>query len=235
MDYPKSDANARLHNDKFTDGDPVNGVPASRDSAAHQNMVFDELTNAITAGGESPDEAKNDQLATIIKKVMSGGRVLGEPFLHLGETPPVGALQFGSQVLNRIDYAELWDALNNIDRNITWVSDADYLAGRFGCWSTGDGAATFRVPEPRGDFIRIFDNGRGVNQSQALGQFAEDELKSHDHEYVNMLGGGVTNSTSNNAASTSNVSTPNGRNTALTGGTETRPRSIAWMLCFWYQ
>lgn len=70
MDYPKSDAGARLQNGKFTDGDPVNNIPPSKDSAVYQNMVFDELINAITAGGLEPDQTKSNQLTeAIIAKI----------------------------------------------------------------------------------------------------------------------------------------------------------------------
>lgn len=66
MDYPTSDAGARLHNGKFTDGDPVNNIPPSKDSATYQNMVFDELINVIEAGGLTPDSTKADQLTSAI-------------------------------------------------------------------------------------------------------------------------------------------------------------------------
>ena len=75
MDYPKSDANARLHNDKFTDGDPVNAVPASRDSAVYQNAVYDELINIITAAGLDPEETDLGQVAEAIGKMISDNTV----------------------------------------------------------------------------------------------------------------------------------------------------------------
>lgn len=71
MDYPASDASARLHNGKFTDGDPINNIPPSKDSAVYQNMIFDELINVIQAGGESPDATKNDQLIQAIQTITS--------------------------------------------------------------------------------------------------------------------------------------------------------------------
>lgn len=70
MHYPISDESARLHNGKFTDGDNLAGIAASRDSAEYQNMVFDELLNVIIAGGGTPDETKRDQVATYIQAMI---------------------------------------------------------------------------------------------------------------------------------------------------------------------
>ncbi|WP_028294294.1 phage tail fiber repeat family protein [Oceanobacter kriegii] len=73
MDYPTSDSEARLADGKFTDGDvsasPV--VPPSKNSAAYQNMVFDELLNVITAGGLEPSDQSVNQLITAINNVIA--------------------------------------------------------------------------------------------------------------------------------------------------------------------
>lgn len=62
MDYPKSDPTVGLVGGKFTDGDPAGAVAPSRDPAAWANLLTDELLNAITAFGVTPDEANNHQL-----------------------------------------------------------------------------------------------------------------------------------------------------------------------------
>ena len=59
MDYPDS---GDLHNGKFTDGDPVGGIPASAASADHMNAIYDEIINAIVSLGMTPDKEKKDQL-----------------------------------------------------------------------------------------------------------------------------------------------------------------------------
>lgn len=61
MDYP-SDPSIGLVGGKFTDGDPLGGVPASRDPSSWANGMTDELLNVITAAGLTPDEADNTQL-----------------------------------------------------------------------------------------------------------------------------------------------------------------------------
>lgn len=70
MDYP-SDESVLLRDGKFTDGDPVNGIPASRDAAAHTNAITDELLAVITAAGLEPDENVTNQLWTAIQNQLS--------------------------------------------------------------------------------------------------------------------------------------------------------------------
>lgn len=74
MDYPKSDAGARLYNGKFTDGDPVNNIPPSKDSAVYQNMVFDELINVIESANITPNHNSTNQLQTAIQQIINGSR-----------------------------------------------------------------------------------------------------------------------------------------------------------------
>lgn len=83
------------------------------------------------------------------------------------------------------------------------------------------------VPDLRGEFVRGWDNGRGVDPSRAIKSSQADEFKSHDHEYFGYTytqagpGGGTPL-----ASQYRNTSMGN---TGLTGGSETRPRNIALM------
>jgi hypothetical protein len=71
MDYPVSDEFAKLQDGKFTDGDPINNIPPSKNSAAYQNMVFDELLNVLSVAGITPDENSVNQLATSINSIIA--------------------------------------------------------------------------------------------------------------------------------------------------------------------
>lgn len=71
MDYP-SEAAARLDptTGKFTDGDPLSDLPASRDSADYQNMIFDSLINLIEGASLTPDE---EDLTLVLQAVQALG------------------------------------------------------------------------------------------------------------------------------------------------------------------
>lgn len=99
-------------------------------------------------------------------------------------------------------------------------------------WGLGDGVTTFSLPDIRAEFLRGWDDGRGVDSGRVLGSAQADELRAHSHTvrtYLGTAGVGVANSGS---------SAPGPYDVAggalPTGGAETRPRNIALLACIKY-
>ncbi|MGL5699133.1 MAG: phage tail protein [Kluyvera sp.] len=95
------------------------------------------------------------------------------------------------------------------------------------------------VPDLRGEFIRGWDNGRGVDSGRALLSLQMDEVKEHKHFIsTNYAGGsGVSSQGRLQAGYNSSEQADTGRFSTLgveaidgspAGGGETRPRSIAF-------
>ena len=85
----------------------------------------------------------------------------------------------------------------------------------------GDGGTNFNVPETRGEFIRAFDDGRGVDAGRAMASFQDHMMLAHTHHLTfanssgagTILGLGSVNQDANVPVTT-------------TGGTENRPRNM---------
>lgn len=93
----------------------------------------------------------------------------GAVAMYLGQTAPSGWVKANGASLSRSTYARLWSAAQASGMIVAegaWAADK----GKF---STGDGTTTFRVPDLRGEFLRMWDDGRGVDSGRGLGTFQE--------------------------------------------------------------
>ena len=130
-------------------------------------------------------------------------------------TVPAHCLECNGAEVSRATYAGLFEVIGTL-------------------YGTGDESTTFNLPDLRGEFIRGWDNTRGVDAARAIGSAQAEALKSHNHGVGNSF---VYVSTGGSR----NFDPPNGTNadvrtyTDATGDTETRPRNIAMMYCVVYE
>lgn len=131
-------------------------------------------------GPTPPAADRSTRLATTewVRSVLSTttiGQIVFEP----RTTVRPGFLKANGVLVNRADYPELWAYAQ---ASGALVSDDEWMKDRWGCFSTGDGAATFRLPELRGEFIRCWSDARGgVDASRQIGAFQGDQNHTHAH------------------------------------------------------
>lgn len=93
-------------------------------------------------------------------------------------TARAGFLKLNGAILRRADYPALWayaQASGAIVAEVIWT------ANNWGCFSTGDGATTFRIPELRGEFLRCWDDARGADWGRGIGTYQGSQNMYHAH------------------------------------------------------
>ncbi|MBV4476160.1 phage tail-collar fiber domain-containing protein [Pseudomonas botevensis] len=128
---------------------------------------------------------------------------------------------------------------NSVKSSATYPDLSAYLAGKF---NKGDeGAGNFRLPEARGEFLRGWDHGRGIDIGRELGTYQLDALQNIQGGFdgyidVKTAGGAFT------SLNVSGVALPSSASSGYHGlnfdasrvartSTETRPRNVAVMWC----
>jgi microcystin-dependent protein len=95
-------------------------------------------------------------------------------------------------------------------------------------FGAGNGTTTFNLPDLRGEFMRGWDDGRGVDSGRSFGSAQSDELRSHTHTYAATQQSETTQQGTNQTVAQDTFPT---RTTGATGGNETRPRNVALLAC----
>ena len=268
MDYPKSVPSVGLVNGKFVDENPVTGQVGSLISSEWGNAVTDELLNVIRAGGEEPAEAEHDQLLAAIKAIVRDSippekirttlaeygitdaytksvtytKAEIEALLKNMSALPVGAMvPFPKGTVP----AGFLEVDGSVQSAATYPDLAAYLGTAFN--TGGEGAGNFRLPESRGEFLRGWDHGRGVDAGRVIGSEQQDALQNITGESSTFPTGSTAPLNSTGAFKTNARS---GVPTGIAGGgawssasfdfdasrvartsTETRPRNLAVMWC----
>jgi microcystin-dependent protein len=137
-----------------------------------------QVTGLITAQTPAAGDASK-RLATtewVVAAIASDaiGRIVFEPRTSVR----AGYLKLNGAVLKRTDYPALWAYAQSVG---AIVAEASWASNNWGCFSSGDGATTFRLPELRGEFIRCWDDARGADAGRAIGTYQGSQNLSHAH------------------------------------------------------
>ena len=143
-----------------------------------EDVGLSELPNAKS---DDPTTDSSDILATTkalnaLRQAIADSEV-GKIFMVAMDTPPPGAFRANGAAVSRTVYAALFAKIGT----------------RYGA---GDGVSTFNLPDPRGKFIRVLDDGRGIDPGRLLGSNQADEIRSHAHGASSAGAGGHTHAAS---------------------------------------
>jgi len=205
----------------FTEGSPIEGVPATRVSASWLNTIQEEVAAVVESAGISLDQSGSNttQLLEALTQLFGGGVPVGSIQAYAGSTMPDGWLLCDGRSFFSGDAPELFAAIG---------------------YSWGGGEGFFNIPDLRGRFLRGVSGAsgndpdaasrtaqeEGGNTGNAVGSLQSDQYKAHTHTTSIPLGDNNDDNTTPPAASngspqgvTYNVAT------GSSGGTETRPKN----------
>ncbi|HCB3277293.1 TPA: phage tail protein [Escherichia coli] len=227
--------------DVLDDGD-LNGFISKMGTAFGKDFQALDATLTALAGlatGENklPYFTGNDTAAqtdlTSVGRDIIGKNTIADilTYLGLGEgAPAIGVPFFWPSAAMPNTVIDSWSSMVFLKFNGAKFSATDYpvLAKVF---------PSLVLPEARGDFIRIWDDGRGVDSGRGLLSTQSDLMKQFTLQYYGPSAGTGTRTvfalqSNANGIYTSGISQNDGSGTAaafnVPGGTETRPRNIAF-------
>lgn len=232
----KIDPSVVLATRQYVD-DVVGGLlPANKPAGTYTKVtvndrgIFVSGSNPTTLAGYGiTDTYTKDQVTAMIAQAsaLPVGSVIAFP---VNKVAP-GFLEMDGSVKSAAAYPDL----------------ATFLGGAF---NKGDeGAGNFRLPESRGEFLRGWDHGRGVDAGRAVGSMQLDSLQGFRMETLRTKSGAAWGNDDQGAGDPApgpplGTVTPGTRPRNLTGafvsdgvngvprvGSETRPRNMAVMWC----
>ena len=143
----------------------------------------------------------------------------GTVIYHAANTAPSNFLKANGAAVSRSTYSALFTAIGTT-------------------FGVGDGSSTFNVPDLRGEFMRGWDDSRGVDGSRAFGSAQADQMEQHNHIGSNVplhqgFGGGSGAIVVRAPADVQygNLSSILVNRGGTTNSSENRPRNIALLAC----
>ncbi len=130
------------------------------DKLTSDNMQ--KLVANITAMTEGASGAPEIALAALADACIHGIVPAGTVIAYMGASAPSGYLECDGSTINRTTYADLFTAIADV-------------------YGVGDGSTTFEIPDLRGEFLRGYDNGAGIDPDAATRTDAGDGSTTGDN------------------------------------------------------
>lgn len=176
---------------------------ASNAAAARTALGLSTVGNAVATAADAA--AARTAIGAAAASDLASAVPVGAFMGFMSEAAPAGFLKCNGALVSRSTYAALFAVLGT----------------RFGA---GDGSTTFALPDLRGEFLRGWDDGRGVDAGRALGSAQAQS------------GRGITsNSGAQNVLGTTNIyavwTTANHYSQADWSEVQIRPRNVSALWC----
>jgi len=187
--------------------------------------VVELATSAEIIAGTDEDKVMTPKAYADSISSLGIGNPPGTIITFAGSSVPTGYLDCNGAQVDRVTYADLFTAIGEI-------------------YGVGDGVSTFNLPDLRGEFVRGWDNSRGIDSGRSFGSTQNSANLSHSHGITDtghqhdntvstttrtVADGGV------NAGGTPSADTTDNATTRITidvdGENESRPRNIALLYC----
>ena len=206
------------------------GIAAASPTAPAADTGFVPLYYVTIAYGATTITSGNITVAPTAPFLPSGvSGTTGQVSYFASTTAPTGFLKCNGAAISRAVYSGLFAAIGTT-------------------FGAGDGSTTFNLPDLRGEFLRGFDDGRGVDSGRSLGSSQAGQNLSHHHASptassstagnyeVAISAGTSVSGTVVGGFSTYDYSGGAGAiaYTDYDGGSEARPRNIALLACIKY-
>ena len=154
---------------------------------------------------------------------------IGSIHYFAASTPPASFLVCNGSSLSRAEYSELFAVIGTTYGNVD--------------------SSHFNLPDLRGEFIRGWDNGRGIDSTRVFGSSQSESLSAHKHiipgrytqrnaqfvakwlQNLNTFTAGLDRFTTGGDQSFANAIEDFSLASNLAGGSETRPRNVALLPC----
>lgn len=197
------------------DSPTFTGTPLAPTATAGANSTQIATTAFVSSAANTLQNNLNSAVAALNDLINSTRPVpVGAVMFMPSSVVPYGYFEANGQAVSRTTYAALWAFL--------------------GSPNTGNGSTTFNIPDYRGEFIRGWDHGRGVDTNRDLNSVQYGSIQSHTHAYVDTYyreigGAGNGPGIGSRATDGDNYDYNYNRITDATGDNETRPRNVALM------
>ena len=142
---------------RFQDSSGAPFVALKAPTSVSDNVTFTLPPNDGSNGQMLQTNGSGELSFTTVQGVPSGS-----VFCMAVATVPSGYLECNGAAVSRSTYAVLFAVVGT-------------------AYGTGNGSTTFNLPDLRGEFVRGFDNGRGIDSGRNIAIVQLSQNKSHNH------------------------------------------------------